>query len=192
MKQLWSDLVVQRNRCAYPAQNFELYHMGMVSGILVLMGFAKVGFFMIFWTVFFGPLRNKNWETLENQWKSETKTMENQWKTKEKRGGAPGGPMGPHPPLFSFVIQWFSIVFVSLFHWFSNVFQFVFEVAQKKRSKKSWKTQLWRTPLQQGPLKPCPCDRARNSVQDRLNESSVRRNPTIVFVLSFDHNHDFG
>ena len=29
--------------------------MGMVSGVLVLMGFAKVRFFHDFWTVFFGP-----------------------------------------------------------------------------------------------------------------------------------------
>ena len=54
MKKLWSDLVVQRNRWAYPAQNFELYHMGMVSGVLVLMGVAKVGFFMIVWPFFDG------------------------------------------------------------------------------------------------------------------------------------------
>ena len=47
MKKLWSDLVVQRNRWAYPAQNFELYHMGMVSGVLVLMGVATIMFFMI-------------------------------------------------------------------------------------------------------------------------------------------------
>ena len=44
-----------------------------------------------------------------------------------------------------------------------------------------------RTPLKQGPLKPCPCDRARNSMQDRLNHFSVRPNPTIVFsILRFD------
>ena len=61
---LWSDLVVQRNRWAYPAQNFELFHMGMVSGVLVLMGFAKVGFFMIFgpffWPFFDGFMKRSN------------------------------------------------------------------------------------------------------------------------------------
>ena len=39
--------------------------MGMVSGVLVLMGFAKVGFFMIFGPFFFGPLR----ETFGKRWK---------------------------------------------------------------------------------------------------------------------------
>ena len=40
----------------------EIFRMGMVSGVLVLMGFAKVGFFMIFdpffWTVFFPTVSN--------------------------------------------------------------------------------------------------------------------------------------
>ena len=48
LQKLGSDLVVQSSRQAYPAQNFELYHMGMVSGVLDLMLFAKVWFFMIF------------------------------------------------------------------------------------------------------------------------------------------------
>ena len=33
------------------------------------------------------------------------------------------------------------------------------------------------------PLRPCPDDRARNSVQDSLNESSVRPNPTLFFFF---------
>ena len=32
------------------------------------------------------------------------------------------------------------------------------------------------------PLRPCPDDRAQNSVQDSINESSVRPNPTLVFA----------
>ena len=38
--------------------------MGMVSGVLVLMGFAKVGFFMIFWP-FFEPFFDGFYETVE-------------------------------------------------------------------------------------------------------------------------------
>ena len=49
---------------------------------------------------FFWTASKKNWETLENQWKSETKTMENQWKTKEKRGGGPQGPQFQRFPKF--------------------------------------------------------------------------------------------
>ena len=36
-------------------------------------------------------------------------------------------------------------------------------------------------PSKPRPLGPCPDDRAQNSVQDSLNESSVRPNPTLVF-----------
>ena len=38
-----------------------------------------------------------------------------------------------------------------------------------------------RPPWEPFPLGPCPDDRARNSVQDSLIESSVRPNPTLVF-----------
>ena len=36
-------------------------------------------------------------------------------------------------------------------------------------------------PWKPSPSGPCPDDRAHNSVQDSLNESSVRANPTLVF-----------
>ena len=84
-----------------------------------------------------GPLREKNGE----RWKINGKVKQKQWKTngkqRKREGGDPGGPMGPQPPLFSFVFHWLSIVFVSLFHWFSNVSQFFLEVVQKKRSGES-------------------------------------------------------
>ena len=80
--------------------------MGMVSGLLVLMGFAKIGFFMIFGPFFFGPLREKfgkrwkiNGKPMENQWE----TKDNQWNTKEKKGVGPHGAPGVPPRLgFSF------------------------------------------------------------------------------------------
>ena len=82
MKKLWSDLVVQRNGWAYPAQNFELYHMGMVSGVLVLMGVAKVGFFMFFWQFFLTP-----WKTAGSGWNGRPK-FGTPWKQ---------GPLKPCP-----------------------------------------------------------------------------------------------
>ena len=62
-------------------------------------GVRKSWVFHDFLDRFFWTTSKTNWETLENQWKSETETMENQWKTKEKRGGC--GPTGPpgSPPL---------------------------------------------------------------------------------------------
>ena len=47
--------------------------------------------------------------------------------------------------------------------------------------KKSWKSKVSPPPSNQGFPGPCPDDRAQNSVQDSLNESSVRPNPTLVF-----------
>ena len=47
--------------------------------------------------------------------------------------------------------------------------------------KKSWKSKLSPPPSKPFPLGPCPDDRAQNSVQDSLNESSVRPTPTLVF-----------
>jgi len=47
--------------------------------------------------------------------------------------------------------------------------------------KKSQKSRVSSSPSKPRPLGPCPDDRAQNSVQDSLNESSVRPNPTLVF-----------
>ena len=74
--------------------------MGMVSGVLVLMGFAKVGFFIIFGPFFFGPLREK----IGKRWKINGKPMENEGK---EGGGAPGVP----PSLF--------LRFPLVFHFFN-------------------------------------------------------------------------
>ena len=46
---------------------------------------------------------------------------------------------------------------------------------------KTWKSIPDGPPWKPFPLGPCPDDRAQNSVQDSLNESSVRPNPTLVF-----------
>ena len=45
----------------------------------------------------------------------------------------------------------------------------------------SWKSKVSPAPSNQGFLEPCPDDRAQNSVQDSLNESSVRPTPITVF-----------
>ena len=85
-------------------------------------GFRKSLVFHNFLDRFFWTTSKKNWETLENQWNSETKTRENQWKTKEKRGG--WGTMGPpgYPPslLLSFplVFHCFCFTFPLIFHRF--------------------------------------------------------------------------
>ena len=49
LKKLGSDLVVQSSRYGYPAQNFALYHLGMVPGERVLKGEGKAWIFMTFW-----------------------------------------------------------------------------------------------------------------------------------------------
>ena len=46
---------------------------------------------------------------------------------------------------------------------------------------KTWKSILDDPPWNPRTLGPCPDDRAQNSVQDSLNESSVRPNPTLFF-----------
>ena len=48
---------------------------------------------------------------------------------------------------------------------------------------KTWKSTLDDPPWKPFPLGPCPDDRAQNSVQDSLNESSIRPNPTLVWFL---------
>ena len=48
--------------------------------------------------------------------------------------------------------------------------------------QKSWKSKVLQNPSKPLPLGPCPDDRAQNSVQDSINESSVRPNPTLVFA----------
>ena len=48
--------------------------------------------------------------------------------------------------------------------------------------QKSWKSKVFENPSKPLPLGPCPDDRAQNSVQDSINESSVRPNPTLVFA----------
>ena len=48
--------------------------------------------------------------------------------------------------------------------------------------KNSWKSKVSPPPSKPLPLGPCPDDRAQNSVQDSINESSVRPNPTLVFA----------
>ena len=47
--------------------------------------------------------------------------------------------------------------------------------------QKSSKSRVFENPSKPWPLGPCPDDRARNSVQDSLIESSVRPNPSLVF-----------
>ena len=47
-EKLGSDLVVQSSRQGYPAQNFALYHLGMVPGILDLKGEGKPWIFITF------------------------------------------------------------------------------------------------------------------------------------------------
>ena len=48
LQKLGSDLVVQSSRYGYPAQNFALYHLGMVPGGKVWKGFGKPWIFMTF------------------------------------------------------------------------------------------------------------------------------------------------
>ncbi len=50
------------------------------------------------------------------------------------------------------------------------------------------KSKVYRPPSNQGFPGPCPDDRAHNSVQDSLNQSSVRPNPTLVFAKVFFQN----
>ena len=50
VKKLGSDLVVQTSRLVPTVQLFELFHMGMVSGVLVFKGFAKVWIFRFWYT----------------------------------------------------------------------------------------------------------------------------------------------
>ena len=47
--------------------------------------------------------------------------------------------------------------------------------------KRSWKSKVSPPLSNQEFLGPCPDDRAQNSVQDSLNQSSVQPNPTLVF-----------
>ena len=47
LKKLGSDLVVRSSRQGYPAQNFALYHLGMVPGEKVFMG-ARQGWIFVF------------------------------------------------------------------------------------------------------------------------------------------------
>ena len=48
-------------------------------------------------------------------------------------------------------------------------------------SQKAWKSTPNDPPWRPRPPGPCPDDRAQHSVQDSLNESSVRPNPTLFF-----------
>ena len=47
---------------------------------------------------------------------------------------------------------------------------------------KIWKSKVFENPSKPLPLGPCPDDRAQNSVQDSLNESSGDPNPTLVII----------
>ena len=56
LKKLGSDLVVQSSRQGYPAQNFALYHLGMVPGDEVFKGKRKP---WVFVTFFGGGVTNR-------------------------------------------------------------------------------------------------------------------------------------
>ena len=54
---------------------------------------------------------------------------------------------------------------------------------KQKKSNESWKSNFSGIPWTQGPSGPSLCPRAPNSVQDSLNESSVRPNGTPVMPI---------
>ena len=56
LKKLGSDLIVQSSRQSYPAQNFPLYHLGMVPGGKVFMGGRLGGIFVFLYFRIFGTV----------------------------------------------------------------------------------------------------------------------------------------
>ena len=90
-------------------------------------------------------------------------------------------------PLKSIGFLRFQLIFRWFFNDFSGFSADFLDILQglcgrlKQKHKKSWKSKVSPPPSNQGFLGPCPDDRAQNSVQDSLNESSVRPNPTLVF-----------
>ena len=81
----------------------------------------------------------------------------------------------------------FPLKFTALLRWkawFFNDFACFFGYFPSLCSyfEKSWKSKIFKNLRNRGFLGPCPDDRAQTSVQDSLNESSVRPNPTLVFI----------
>ena len=98
------------------------------------------------------------------------------------------------PPQYLFVLRSLNYLFAKFWHLFKScknrspmVREFCFVKCKlffsrifdppEKHENPPWTTPPWNPRT----LGPCPDDRAQHSVQDSLNESSVRPDPTLVF-----------